>query len=1052
MSYNDLIQDKRAKMLFLIILLIFYPLLNVTGINVTYIVQKSENVLYPSCIAEDLERYVGIGWVYPIPKTSRDLPHIESKFIPPIQNEYDCKFTMNSTCNKLWSITDWQIDVNSIRTKELVTDIRWEDLPTIFVSNATEEFKERLDLAAVFKQAFSVRTDGFIEIFVCSGKNPYNEPCYYLFIDYQDIYLKQYDAIPKNVRGDVKNGALEHTKASSNILSQNEWRNFIISSNELGLVQLIDGNLNRILIDHNFSKPLNAMYMFMRSANSSLWKIHQNSFMYTTTTQISRLGPILSLPSKQLCVSILVKICRHCEIIFFYMNKTKKILKVVEPNKKEDWVEIKLKEENIQMDKVNLFVETKYSDTKSNETGGFWAIDNARVCNENEIKVTFLKLNKAIENIAEDNITCQLIANPSWKPKKIVYPKIEDFPEIYHTSTTNSIRLKWADKDADNSISYFIFYQGNDICTGEPHNLERFQSNGFISTKYKDVTLRNLIPYTVYNVTISTVLHETDKKLFIHTLETGEPNLEELPSNIQLRASETSIKVIWEPVDCRKQYGRLVYTLIVENSSLNFSKQISIQTDTNYEIKGLQPNTQYNLIILTARNGRNLYNNIKTSNYTLHFSTKAGVAPAPENLELYSIGTESAFLRYDLPTNSNGIIKDVQVNKCNSLSFKKCKASISFVKKCSLWPEKYCVESKPLTPFQPYTFRVSLKNLNTPSFGKEVIVRGNASERVPGKPTNITYRIVDCHPINDYCYLNVTWLHPYHQNGTITRFDVVLNSTDEKSGMFHRGVYNIVNQTYYYAYTYQIKNLPYGSNHNIYIRSGNTMYESDFTEKFIKIDDLGHHIDQMPKLLAKGEKSLMFKPPKLDSRLEYYTMTVVVQDYDKNTPIDGDILKNKRITNNLCNKFGHTWISQVIKVDNISKTDNIIIGNSEKERLEPNTKYCVTFIINNMYKGTQHDIVYYEKLKTSNSQIIQKESSVQSSFNHLYLLFIILLIVPIGFLVYRYFRKKRYIKTPMMTSTEHNYETLPCEEIRLKESETNGLTERGSNKTYGNHI
>lgn len=1040
-------------MLYLIILLAFYPLLNVTGINVTYIIQKNENILYPSCIAEDLERYVGIGWIYPIPKRSQDLPRIETKFIPTIQNEYDCKFATNSTCNKLWSITDWQIDTNSLKTKELITDIRWEDLPTIFLSNATEEFEERLELAAVFKQAFSVRAEGLIEIFICSGKNPYNDTCYYFYIDYEDIYIKQYDAIPKDVRGDVKNGSLEHARTSSNILSHDEWRNFIISSDESGLVQLIDGNLNRVLIDHNFNQPLNAMYMFMRSANNSLWKMHQNSFMYTKSTQISRLGPILSLPNKQLCVSILVKICSHCEIKFFYMNKTKKLLKVVEPNKNEDWVEIKLKEENIQMDKVNLFVETKYVDSKSNETGGFWAIDNVRVCNENEIKVTFLKLNEVTENITDDNITCQLIQNPSWRPKKIVYPKMKDFPEIFHTSTTNSIRLKWTTEDTDNYITYFVFYQGNDICTGEPHNLERFQSNGFISTKQSDVTLRNLVPYTIYNITISTVLHETDKKLFINTLETGEPNLEELPSNIQLRASETSIKVIWEPVDCRKMYGRLVYTLIVTNSTLNFSKQISIQTDTSYEITGLEPNTQYNLIILTARNGRNLYNGIKTSNYTLHFSTKPGVAPPPENLELYSIGTDSAYLRYDLPTNSNGIIKEVQVNKCNSLSFKKCKASTTFVKKCSLWPEKYCVESKSLTPSQPYTFRVSLKNLNTPSFGKEVIVRGFASERIPGKPTNITYRIVDCHPINDYCYLNVTWLHPYHQNGTITKFDIVLNSTvkvnDTEDDTSIRGVYNVVNETYYYAYNYQIKNLPYSSYYNLYIRSGNTMYESDFAEKFVKIDDLGHHIDQMPKLLAKGENTLMFDVPKLDNRLEYYTMTVVVQDYDKNRPVDGDLLKNKKIADNLCNKFGHTWISQVIKVNNNSKTDNIFIGNSEKERLEPNTKYCVTFIINNMYKGTEHDIVYYEKLKTSYVQPTPKESSLQSSFNHLYLLFIILLIVPIAFLVYRYFIKKRYIKSPMMTtSTEHDYETLPCEEIKLKDSETNRLTEPVSNKTY----
>lgn len=36
-----------------------------------------------------------------------------------------------------------------------------------------------------------------------------------------------------------------------------------------------------------------------------------------------------------------------------------------------------------------------------------------------------------------------------------------------------------------------------------------------------EVTLDKLIPFTVYNITISSVLHENDKQLTVNTLETG---------------------------------------------------------------------------------------------------------------------------------------------------------------------------------------------------------------------------------------------------------------------------------------------------------------------------------------------------------------------------------------------------------------------------------------------------------------------------------------------------------------------------------------------------
>lgn len=80
---------------------------------------------------------------------------------------------------------------------------------------------------------------------------------------------------------------------------------------------------------------------------------------------------------------------------------------------------------------------------------------------------------------------------------------------------------------------------------------------------------------------------------------------------------------------------------------------------------------------------------------------------------------------------------------------------------------------------------------------------------MPGKPTNITYRMVNCNNFSDYCHLNVTWLHPYDQNGTIEYFNLILNETivggsQSVSSHIHE-VLKIDNKNYLPEYNYQVK-------------------------------------------------------------------------------------------------------------------------------------------------------------------------------------------------------------------------------------------------------
>lgn len=75
--------------------------------------------------------------------------------------------------------------------------------------------------------------------------------------------------------------------------------------------------------------------VYLKNKNALLHKhIFVDHFLFTNSTQISRLGPQLTLFSRDLCVSLLVTTCDVCEMTFFYQNSTtRKTLKTVGPTK-----------------------------------------------------------------------------------------------------------------------------------------------------------------------------------------------------------------------------------------------------------------------------------------------------------------------------------------------------------------------------------------------------------------------------------------------------------------------------------------------------------------------------------------------------------------------------------------------------------------------------------------------------------------------------------------------------------------------------------------------
>lgn len=57
--------------------------------------------------------------------------------------------------------------------------------------------------------------------------------------------------------------------------------------------------------------------------------------------------------------------------------------------------------------------------------------------------------------------------------------------------------------------------------------------------------------------------------------------------------------------------------------------------------------------------------------------------------------------------------------------------------------------------------------------------------------------------MDDFCHLNITWLHPYYQNGSITSFTIYLNGSNGQQIEPIPEIYHIHNGTYMKKYTHQ---------------------------------------------------------------------------------------------------------------------------------------------------------------------------------------------------------------------------------------------------------
>lgn len=82
-------------------------------------------------------------------------------------------------------------------------------------------------------------------------------------------------------------------------------------------------------------------------------------------------------------------------------------------------------------------------------------------------------------------------------------------------------------------------------------------------------------------------------------LISDEPVNLELPANVQVQPTSTSVRIHFDPSNCTDTYGPIMYKVSLIDKDIFRNFLVDIKTD--YEMHDLIPYTNYTIIIETAR-------------------------------------------------------------------------------------------------------------------------------------------------------------------------------------------------------------------------------------------------------------------------------------------------------------------------------------------------------------------------------------------------------------------------------------------------------------------
>nr|XP_022908234.1 uncharacterized protein LOC111419633 [Onthophagus taurus] len=1017
-SFKKMAREKKIKVLTLVIFLCLFGWFRKVKASdvpkLKHFIRDGNNGLEGVCIASESDVYSATDWSFPLTGRQEDQPLTENYFLPNLTSDIDCDFEQGHHCINKYKSNIWRISEENDKKYRTIFDYRWEDLPTYIIDKTTPLTDKRIDIHQNVSITISIRSNDGLKILLCEGWLPNKYACYKVIfgmINGSDVFVVN-----------SKNETITSYSYEKPIFSFDQWRSFQISFLPTGGIILKDLNDDVEIINILDKNPLKVIFLFMESENVSLWKIHQNNFLYTNLTTNTTFGPPVKTTSKNLTICMLVSMCENCKLNFY--SKDEKTINLLPKSEiiLKNWKLFKIYVTNYTKDQLQLFTET------TGPKNGFWMIDNIRICSEKELKLKVLKNNKGILNMSDNEISCHALSKQQWRPKPYLL-KLEDVElpsPINFSENTTSIRLSnlnWKpQRIGDEQLPFILKYQGHHLCP-ENNNLknvsiERIKSNGILLVEGNEITINKLIPYTHYSFSIIHLIYANlTKEYKLNTKELASITENELPTNVKIIPNTYKAKILRKPASCHDIFGRLQYKYSIGNKTI-----LSISENQDYT--SLNSFTNYTLEIKTSRSFNEYFNKVSTF---YNFTTKPDVASFVSYLDAYEITEKSVALRYKLPKLVNGVPEKVMVHFCTSLLRNKCDSIIENITKCAQYPDMYCVNVKKLISGQIHTFKLSIKNKGINVFGKEekiqnVLLKAN----VPGKISNLTYNVINCSEILEYCNLNISWTHPWNQLGAITAFEIVLTEVNENKGL--NEIYTITGEyspTYYHIINY----LPYATVYIISVRAINNKLKGDYVSIKGKIDHIGDHIDQIPSTVNIKEDSISIQIPPLDLRIEKAILVVIVQN-DVLQHIDDGLW---HIANgSLCKDVAETWIAKVVEFSH--ENQSFVIGDEssefsddyqreiENKKLLPDNEYCFTYVIHNVYKNISHTKIYHKSERTLPAVLEIKESPnvVQTI---MIALTVLILFMLIGFVLFRY--RYRLKCNRHLQDGEHVYEGIP---------------------------
>ncbi|XP_051786833.1 phosphatidylinositol phosphatase PTPRQ [Erpetoichthys calabaricus] len=212
----------------------------------------------------------------------------------------------------------------------------------------------------------------------------------------------------------------------------------------------------------------------------------------------------------------------------------------------------------------------------------------------------------------------------------------------YKNLTASSIELFWEPPDQTNGIitSYDINFQG-------PAKSHTF------STANMSHVLFNLIPYTLYNVSISARTRKGSGPLTTQLVHTDETEPSAPPQNLSVVSyTAESVWLKWNPSLKPNGFVQVYSFEIFNNQSQLVSYQNFSAQFTEANLTGLQPFSQYQISVsaFTRVGNGNLFSN------TVSFTTKQSVPDIVQNLLCSGTSWQSVLVQWDAPAKPNGVI------------------------------------------------------------------------------------------------------------------------------------------------------------------------------------------------------------------------------------------------------------------------------------------------------------------------------------------------------------------------------------------------------------